>query len=126
MRRRIRGSRIRRRTIETAAWPRDHLDLGRPAFLRIDGDGAGETAFGAPTAPLDGGSTASGVDFNWNGSDKGDQVTGKRRADLRNDGRLKGGVAHDNGGDTTLIAEPWRCSAACLRCSLIDTFSSKV
>jgi hypothetical protein len=57
-------------------WPRDHLDLCGPAFLRIDADGTGEMEFGALTASVDGGFTPSGIDFEWNGADEGDQVTG--------------------------------------------------
>ena len=101
------------RITESATWPRDHLDLCGPAFLRIDVNGTGEMAFGALTASVDGGFTASGIDFEWNGADEGDQVTGTGWADLRDDGRLEGEIAYDNGDDTTFIAKPWRFSAAC-------------
>ena len=101
------------RIVETGAWPHDHLDLCGPAFLRIDADGTGEMAFGALTAAVDAGFTANGVDFNWNGADEGDQVTGSGWADLRDDGRLEGEIAYDNGDETTFIAEPWPFSAAC-------------
>lgn len=101
------------RIVETGAWPRDHLDLCGPALLRIDADGTGEMAFGALTAAVDGGFTASGIDFDWNGADEGDQVAGSGWADLRDDGRLEGEIAYDNGDETTFIAEPWLLSAAC-------------
>ncbi|WP_298685850.1 hypothetical protein [uncultured Sphingomonas sp.] len=99
--------------VESGAWPRDHLDLCGPAFLRIDADGAGEMAFGALSASLDGGFTPSVVDFDWNGEDEGDQVTGTGWADLRDDGWLEGEIAYDNGDDTTFIVKPWPFSAAC-------------
>lgn len=101
------------RITQSEAWQRDHLDLCGPAFLRIDPGGTGEIAFGALTASVDGGFTPSGVDFEWNGAEEGDQVTGTGWADLRDDGRLEGEIAYDKGDDTTFIAEPWGSSAAC-------------
>lgn len=101
------------RITQSEAWPRDHLDLCGPAYLRIDADGTGEMAFGALTASVDGGFTPSGVDFDWNGADEGDQVSGTGWADLRDDGRLEGEIAYDNGDDTSFIAEPWSFSATC-------------
>ncbi len=47
------------RIVASGAWPRDHLDLCGPAFLRIDADGTGEMAFGALCASVDGGFTVS-------------------------------------------------------------------
>lgn len=101
------------RIVASGTWPRDHLDLCGPAFLRIDADGIGEMAFGALCASVDGGFTPSGVDFDWNGADEGDQVTGTGWADLRDDGWLEGEIAYDNGDDTSFIAKPWDFSAAC-------------
>ena len=89
------------RITESEAWPRDHLDLCGPAFLLNDDDGTGEMAFGALTASVDGRFTASGIDFEWNGADEGDQVSGTGWADLRDDGRLEGEIAYDKGDDTT-------------------------
>lgn len=40
------------RIIETAARPREYLDLCRPTILRCEADGSGEMAFGALTAAL--------------------------------------------------------------------------
>jgi len=53
--------------VESGTWPRDHLDLCGPAYLRIDADGSGEMAFGALIASVDGGFTSTGVDFDWDG-----------------------------------------------------------
>lgn len=96
------------RIVETGAWPRDYLDLCGPAFLQIEADGTGEMAFGALTAALDCGFTASGIDFDWNGADEGDQVSGNGWADLRHDGHLEGEIAYQNGDETSFIAQPWR------------------
>ncbi|MDG5973024.1 hypothetical protein JAGODDHD_03794 (plasmid) [Sphingomonas paucimobilis] len=101
------------RIVEAAAWPREHLDLCGPAFLRIDPDGTGEMACGALTAAVNAGFTTSGIEFDWNGSDEGDQIQGNGWADLCEDGSLEGEIAYDNGDQTTSIAEPWHFSAAC-------------
>lgn len=101
------------RIIETAAWPREHLDLCGPVSLRIDPDGTGEMAFGALIAAVNAGLTAGGIEFDWNGSDEGDQVQDNGWADLCEHGSLEGEIAYDNGDDTTFIAVPWPFSAAC-------------
>ena len=95
------------RIIQTEAWDRQHLDLCGPAFIAIGPDGHGEMAFGALQAALDCAFTPSGIDFDWNGADEGDQIDGDGWADLREDGRLEGGIAYHNGDETTFIAEPW-------------------
>jgi hypothetical protein len=65
-------------------------------------------------ASLDCGFTPNGIDFEWNGADEGDQVSGDGWADLRDDGCLEGEIAYHNGDETTFIAAPWkRFSAAC-------------
>ncbi|MDR3400984.1 MAG: hypothetical protein P4L99_00685 [Chthoniobacter sp.] len=102
------------RIMETAMWDKQHLDLCGPAFIEFDTQGQGEMAFGALEASLECGFTASGIDFEWNGADEGDQVSGDGWADLREDGCLEGEIAYHNGDETTFIAAPWvRFSAAC-------------
>ncbi|MFN3775323.1 hypothetical protein [Sphingomonas parapaucimobilis] len=99
------------RIVETAAWPREHLDLCGPAFLRMDADGNGEMAFGALTAVLDVGFNPSGIEFDWNGSDEGDQVHGTGWASLLDDGRLHGEITFDNGDETTWDCQEFRVRA---------------
>jgi hypothetical protein len=82
------------RIVESGTWPRDQLDLCGPAFLRINAEGTGEMAFGALCASIASGFTPSGVEFEWNGADEGDQVRGTGWADLREDGCLEGEVAY--------------------------------
>ena len=102
------------RIIETVAWDKQHLDLCGPAFIEIDHQGRGGMAFGALNAALDCRFTPDGIDFDWNGSDEGDQVSGTGWADLREDGCLEGEIAYHSGDETTFIAAPWeRFSAAC-------------
>lgn len=95
------------RIAETVAWPREHLALCGPAFLRIDPDGTGKMAFGALTAMVNTGFIASGIDLDWNGSDQGGPVQYTGWADLRDDGRLDKVIAYDNGDETTFSAERW-------------------
>lgn len=102
------------RIIETGTWPREFLDLCGPAFLQVNAAGQGDMAFGALEAALDCGFTPHGIDFEWNGADEGDQVSGDGWADLRDDGCIEGEITYHNGDETTFIAEPWdRFSAAC-------------
>ena len=102
------------RIVETAAWDKQHLDLCGPASLELDRQGRGAMAFGALEAAVDGGFTRTGIDFEWNGADEGDQVSGNGWADLGEDGCLEGEIAYHNGDETTFIAAPWaRFSAAC-------------
>jgi hypothetical protein len=102
------------RIVETAAWDQQHLDLCGPAFIEINRRGQCEMAFGALDAAVDGGFTPTGIDFEWNGADEGDQVSGNGWADLREDGCLEGEIAYQNGDETTFIAAPWALfSASC-------------
>lgn len=95
------------RIVETGLWPREHLDLCRPAFIQIDATGQGEMVFGALDTSLDCGFTPAGIYFEWNGADEGDQVSGDGWADLRDDGCLEGEITYHNSDETTFIAEPW-------------------
>jgi hypothetical protein len=99
------------RIVETEIWDRAHLDLVEPAFLAIDGQGGGEMAFGALTAALSCGYTTDGVDFTWDGSDEGDQVSGDGWAELQPDGSILGEISYRNGDETTFKAEPWTTSS---------------
>lgn len=54
------------RIVKSGTWPRDHLDMFGPAYLRIDADGTGEMAFGALSprwraGSLQAGSTSTGT-----------------------------------------------------------------
>jgi len=101
------------RIIQTEAWDKQHLDPRGPAYIEIDAQGRGDMAFGALEAAVDSGFTPNGIDFDWNGGEEGDQVSGTGWADLRDDGHLEGETAYHNGDETTFIAAPWPFSAAC-------------
>ena len=99
------------RIVETELWDQAHLDLVEPAFIRIDGRGGGEMAFGVLTAALQCGYTPDGVDFTWDGADKGDQVSGDGWAERQADGTLLGGNSYRNGDETGFKAVPWPSSS---------------
>ena len=102
--------------LHTEAWDRQHLDLCGPAFIAINANGRGDMAFGALEASIDCDFTQNGIDFDWDGADEGDQVSGNGWAELRNDGHLEGEISFRNGDEITFIAKPWlfqqpaRCS----------------
>ena len=73
------------------------------SFIEFNTQGQGEMAFGALKASIECSFTASGVDFEWNGVDEGDQVSGGGWAHLRDDGCLEGEIAYENGDETTFI-----------------------
>ena len=77
------------RIIETEVWDHQHLDLAGPAFITIDADGQGKMAFGALEATLDCSFAPNSIDFEWNGAEEGDQVSGHGWAELRDDGALE-------------------------------------
>jgi hypothetical protein len=99
------------RIIETVLWDRDYLDLCGPAFIQIDAKGNAEMEYGAMTASLYIGYTPSGIDFEWNGADEGDQVDGTGWAELQDDGSLIGEISYRNGDETTFKAIPWSTSS---------------
>ena len=59
-------------------------------YLHIDADGTGEMSFEVLCSSLDDAFIQSGVDFNWNGPDEGDQVTGTGCGTIRDNGWLEG------------------------------------
>lgn len=95
------------RIIHTEAWDRRHLDLCGPAYLMIDANGRGEMAFGALEASIDCGFTPNGIDFDWYGTDEGDQVAGNGWADLCDNGHIEGEISYQNSDENTFIAAPW-------------------
>jgi hypothetical protein len=99
------------RIIETALWDKAYLDLCGPAFIQMDANGNAEMQYGAMTASLDIGYTQTGIDFEWNGADEGDQVDGTGWAELQDDGALIGEISYRNGDETTFKAIPWPTSS---------------
>jgi hypothetical protein len=101
------------RIVEADIWDRDHLDLCGPATLTINDDGRGEIAFGALDACLHIAYGRTSIDFTWNGSDEGDQVSGEGSAELLDEGSIEIEFAYHNGDEAVLKAKRQSFSAAC-------------
>jgi hypothetical protein len=104
--RRITG---RWRITEMDNWDQEAVDLVEPGFIEFDEDGLGELGFIAVTgeldcrdADLDG---RPGVEFSWQGSDEGDDVSGRGWAALNPDGKLEGHIYFHLGDDSAFCAE---------------------
>jgi hypothetical protein len=95
------------RIVEMSAFTADHLDICEPAYIMLDGKGGGEIAFGALTATLECSVAMDATDFDWHGSDEGDEVRGDGFVELLPDGSLEGELAYDNGDESSLKARPW-------------------
>jgi hypothetical protein len=96
---------------EMDLWDRDALDLVAPAFIEFRPDRTGSFGFIAVTGWMDcrdatGGRSA--VEFSWEGTDEGDQVSGRGWAALQNDGSLYGRIYFHLGDDSGFRAERHR------------------
>ena len=99
------------RIVEASLWDRDYLDLVEPAFIRFDDNGEGEMAYGAMTAYLNIAAKDDTVDFEWSGSDEGDEVGGDGWAELQPDGSIEGEISYKYGDETTFKGVPWPTSS---------------
>jgi hypothetical protein len=95
------------RIVEMAQWDADDLDLVEPAYIEFDGKGFGTFVFGCLTASLHGDDSSDDIEFTWDGSDEGDQVSGDGWAELQPDGSLDGEISFRNGDESTFKARPW-------------------
>ena len=99
------------RIIEASMWDQDYLDLCEPAFILFDPNGESEMAYGAMNACLDIAPRDDSVDFEWTGSDEGDEVSGDGWAELQPDGSIQGEITYKYGDETTFKAVPWPTSS---------------
>jgi hypothetical protein len=87
---------------------RDGRRSGWPGFIEFDDDGLGSLAFIVVTGELDCRDAERdgepGVEFSWQGSDEGDQVSGRGWAALNPDGTLKGHIYFHLGDDSAFRA----------------------
>ena len=96
------------RILEMDLWDRDALDLVAPAFIEFSPDQTGEFGFIVVTGWIDwrrAGTGRSGVEFSWEGTDEGDQVSGRGWAELHNDRVLHGHLYFHLGDDSGFRAE---------------------
>lgn len=96
------------RIVETELWDREDLDLVAPAFIEFDEDGTGTFGFIVVRGWADYREVSRderpGVEFSWEGSDEGDQVSGRGWAVLEDDGSLRGRIFFHLGDDSGFTA----------------------
>ena len=96
------------RILEMDLWDREALDLVAPAFIEFSTDHSGELGFIVVTGWIDwrsAGSGRSGVEFSWEGTDEGDQVSGRGWGALQTDGLLHGHLYFHLGDDSGFRAQ---------------------
>ncbi len=96
------------RILEMDLWDQDALDLVAPAFIEFSPDHTGELGFIVVTGWIDwrrAGADRSGVEFSWEGTDEGDQVSGRGWAERHDDGVLRGHIYFHLGDDSSFRAE---------------------
>ena len=90
-------------------WDQEVVDLVQPGFIEFDEDGLGGLGFIAVTGELDCRDAdrdgRPGVEFSWQGSDEGDDVSGRGWAALNPDGTLEGHIYFHLGDDSAFRAE---------------------
>jgi hypothetical protein len=97
------------RITEMDNWDQEAVDLVQPGFIEFDDDGLGGLSFIVVTGELDCRDAdrdgRPGVEFSWQGSDEGDDVSGRGWAALNPDGRLEGHIYFHLGDDSAFRAE---------------------
>src|SRR3954447_3342119 len=85
-------------------WDTDAIDLVAPGFIEFDRDGTGRFGFIVVEGWMDcRGTIRDGrryVEFTWEGSHEGDQVSGRGWAGLAEDGTLDGRIFFHLGDDS--------------------------
>ena len=101
------------RIVSMELWDTDAIDLVEHAFIEFDHDRTGRFGFIAVDGWMDCRETTRDgrpcVEFTWEGSDEGDQVTGRGWASLAEDGALDGRIFFHLGDDSgfhAVRAEP--------------------
>ena len=97
------------RIIEMDNWDQDAVDLVQPGFLEFDKDSLGGLGFIVVTGELDcrhaDRDGTPGVEFSWQGSDEGDDASGRGWAALNTVGTLEGHIYFHLGDDSAFRAE---------------------
>ena len=97
------------RITEMDNWDQEAVDLVQPGFIEFDDDGLGRLGFIVVTGELDCRDAdrdgRPGVEFSWQGSDEGDDVSGRGWAALNPDGTLEGHIYFHLGDDSAFRAE---------------------
>ena len=97
------------RITEMDNWDQEAVDLVQPGFIEFDHDGLGSLGFIEVTGELDCREAdrdgRPGVEFSWQGSDEGDDVSGRGSAALNLAGTLEGHIYFHLGDDSEFRAE---------------------
>ena len=97
------------RITEMDNWDQEAVDLVQPGFIEFDDDGLGSLGFIVVTGELDCRDAERdgepGVEFSWQGSDEGDDVSGRGWAALNPHGGLEGHIYIHLGDDSAFRAE---------------------
>ena len=97
------------RITEMDNWDQEAVDLVQPGFIEFDDDGLGSLGFIVVRGELDCRDAERdgepGVEFSWQGSDEGDEVSGRGWAALNPDGTLEGHIYFHLGDDSAFRAE---------------------
>ena len=97
------------RITEMDNWDQEAVDLVQPGFIEFDDDGLGGLGFIVVTGELDWRHVdrdgRRGAEFSWQGSDEGDDVSGRGWAALYPDGTLEGRIYFHLGDDSAFRAE---------------------
>lgn len=87
------------RVVETPGY-----DMAGPGAHILFGQEGGEFAFGCLTGSIHGACHGDVIEFDWDGSDEMEEVSGQGWAELQPDGSLGGEISLDNGDDIAFIA----------------------
>jgi hypothetical protein len=85
------------RITEMDNWDQEAVDLVQPGFIEFDEDGLDCCDADRDSRP--------GVEFSWQGSDEGDDVSGRGWATLNPDGTLEGHIYFHLGDDSAFRGE---------------------
>ena len=89
----------------------NYPDMMEPAYILFDGKGGGEFAFGCVTGTIYGAGDAEAIEFDWNGNDEMDDVSGDGWAELQPDGSIEGQICFDRGDEPSFTARLWPISS---------------
>ena len=90
-------------------WDQETVDMVQAGFIEFGKDGLGALSFAVVTGELDyrdaGRDGRPGAEFSWQGSDEGDEVSGRGWATLNTDGTIEGHVYFHLGDDSAFRGE---------------------
>lgn len=99
------------RIVAMSGWDRDTIDLVEPGYVEFARNGTGQFGFIAVNGWLDCRPVERdgrpGVEFTWEGSDEGDQASGRGWAVLVDDDTLEGHLFFHLGDDSSFRAKPF-------------------